>query len=183
MDYTLPTQNIQSKKTKSLAYTEEKELRRVFERLCDYQIKRRITDEITDLQAWRHNAKVKVKESLASNILVDNSQVETTHSATQVRIDELKQKLNEIESNPNKAISVGDIHETLKFLGVNASKKEVEEMMWEVDEDLNGKCDWEEFKLMYRRNINDKSFLEPSRMVRYSCIIFYSYHSIFIYLS
>ena len=59
-----------------------------------------------------------------------------------------------------------------KKLGVKANKKEVEEMIWEVDEDLNGRIDWSEFRLMYMRNINDKTGLEPSRLV---CMNEYTY--------
>ena len=156
----------QKAKPGAISAGEEKELRRVYDRLCDFQVRSRINDEIKDLQAWQHNAKMKVKESLAINVLVDQNQVEATHTATQSRIDELKQKLHELESNPLKSISLGDVADMFKKLGVKANKKEVEEMIWEVDEDLNGRIDWSEFRLMYMRNINDKTGLEPSRLVR-----------------
>ena len=160
--------NSATESSKSKAYTvsatEEKELRRVYDRLCDFQVRSRINDEIKDLQAWQHNARMKVKESLAVNIIVDQNQVEQTHTATQSRIDELKQKLHELESNPLKSISLGDVADMFKKLGVKVNKKEVEEMIWEVDEDLNSRVDWSEFRLMYIRNVNDKTGLEPSRL-------------------
>ena len=43
-------------------------------------------------------------------------------------------------------------------------QKEVEDMIWEVDENLDRCVDFEEFALMFRRNIADTTGLEPSQL-------------------
>ena len=37
-------------------------------------------------------------------------------------------------------------------------------MIWEVDENLDGCVDWEEFLLMYRRTVTDTTGLEPFQL-------------------
>ena len=125
--------SLQLKKS-AISIGEERELRRVYDRLCDYHVRSGINIEIKDLQSWQYAAKMKVKANLQNNILVDQNQVDSTHSATQCRIDELKHKLQELESNSLKSISVNDISEMFKFLNKRLGKKDFEEMMWEVDE-------------------------------------------------
>ena len=82
-----------------ISVAEERELKRVYDRLCDYHVRSGINSEIKDLQSWQYAAKMKVKANLQNNILVDQNQVDSTHSATQSRIDELKQKLQDRKTN------------------------------------------------------------------------------------
>ena len=55
-------------------------------------------------------------------------------------------------------------------------KAYVEEMLWEVDEDLDNKLTWTEFKLMFTRNILDKTGLEPSRMFNLTQFLIYDHN-------
>jgi hypothetical protein len=52
----------------------------------------------------------------------------------------------------------------LVFLGEKPTKTEVELMIWEVDDDLDGFVSFKEFEKMYKRCINDESSLEPRKL-------------------
>ncbi|KAJ8599398.1 hypothetical protein CTAYLR_009696 [Chrysophaeum taylorii] len=60
-----------------------------------------------------------------------------------------------------RVITVKDLDNALRTMGRHCNKKQLEYMIWEVDENLDGVVDWEEFKLMYHRNITDETGLEP----------------------
>lgn len=178
MDTTFSLTQLKPDPKKPVTQQEEKELRRVYDLLCDYQKKKVLKAEIADLQLWLDNAASKYQQQVSSGVIVDTERFESNNYATKHRIDELKREIAELDSNTNRKVSCGDVYEMLKTLKVKASKKDVEEMIWECDENLDGCLDWVEFKLMFTRNITDESGLEPSRMVNdpshfynYGCLL------------
>lgn len=161
--------------------TEEKELRRVFEQLSDYAIKAPFLKERENLEKWL--AENKSKSHGVSEDLV----IETTR-----RLEEINAEIRKYEAVPyndkSRKISTADVLEKMQELKLarprrreteesdgtgdsarvkKVSRRGVEEMVWEVDENLDGFLDWQEFKLMFNRNITDRTGLEPSRMVRF----------------
>ena len=80
------------------------------------------------------------------------------------QIAELEMQIAEIDADPTKKVNSIDLMEALKALGKKSTKREVEDMIWEVDENLDGCVDWEEFHLMFQRNIKDKTGLEPFQL-------------------
>lgn len=154
---------------------EEKELLRVFNLLTNFHLKYKIKLEIAELDVWITSSKLQVQhpETSAINLLTGNiNSAEDMMIKTEKRLNELKAELNAIESKADQKIIVQDILEMHKFLKKKISKFDADEMLWEVDEDLDQAINWNEFKLMFNRNITDKSGLEPSRMV--SRLIFFT---------
>mmetsp|Transcript_27250 Transcript_27250/g.37549 ORF Transcript_27250/g.37549 Transcript_27250/m.37549 type:complete len:175 (-) Transcript_27250:453-977(-) len=151
---------------------EEKEIHRVFELLCGYQQKVRIREEIKELNTWLSVNKLRVLNQITSGYSVDEQKILESNTASANRIEELHKELQEVETKPDKKITCGDVMEMFKFLKEKITRKEVEEMIWEVDENLDECIDWQEFRLMFNRNIMDRTGLEPSRMVHYIPIIF-----------
>lgn len=137
---------------------EEKEIHTAFERLCDFPIKVRLHQEKLDIDAWIEADRAKshqygyvepvafIKKSLA-------------------RKDEIDREIEALKTKPDMKVGPNDVAEMFKFLNFNATKKEVEEMIWEVDENIDGFIDWNEFKLMFNRNVLDQTGLEPNRLV------------------
>jgi len=111
-----------------------------------------------------------------SGVPINTDRVESNFKATQEKIDEIRQKIQQLESKPDKKISCSDIMEMFKVLNQKNQKVEVEEMIWEVDEDLDGFVSWSEFKLMFGRNIMDKSGLEPSRLFYLTQFLIYDHN-------
>ena len=57
-----------------------------------------------------------------------------------------------------------DLARVLQFLGCKPSRSEVNLIIWEVDDDLDGFVSKEEFQTMYKRCISDDTGLEPRKL-------------------
>ena len=58
-------------------------------------------------------------------------------------------------------ITMNDLNKVLHFLGAHPTRGELKEMIWEVDDDLDGMVSIEEFETMYKRCTIDSSGMEP----------------------
>ena len=72
-----------------------------------------------------------------------------------------------------KKIGPGDLTKVLTFLGQKPLKSEVNLIIWEVDDDLDGYVSKEEFQTMYKRCISDTTGLEPRKL--YNLVQFLMY--------
>ena len=70
-------------------------------------------------------------------------------------------------------ISAMDIARTLQFLGCRPTRADVDLIIWEVDDDLDGFVSKTEFETMYKRCISDREDLEPRQL--YNLVTFLMY--------
>jgi len=63
-------------------------------------------------------------------------------------------------------ISANDLEAVTKHLGVNLSRKVIDHMLWEVDEDLDQFISLDELQLTYTRNVKDATGNEPCLFFR-----------------
>ena len=62
----------------------------------------------------------------------------------------------------DKWFDASDIRKIFEKIGkTNIYQSLIDQMIWEVDEDLNAQIEEYDFELMYKRNIEDKTGLEP----------------------
>ena len=157
---------------------EEKELKRVYDMLCDYLKKKGLEKDLDEMEQANEKINQKLitdnEEYPGSSTKLSSQLVSSNYNEinkNERRIDEIKAEIAALNNNPNKKISVQDVMEILKRLGQKITKPEVEEMVWECDEDLDNCLNWNEFKLMFCRNNTDRTGLEPSRMVSHVYIL------------
>lgn len=157
---------------------EEKELKRVHNMLCYYAKKKEVEHQIREIEATNEQIQKALLidyaddlASMASSQRADNvlafadDHVLVKMSKNETKIKELKHQIIKLNNRNRKIVSSNDLMQILIDLGHPMKLKEIEEMIWEVDEDLDKCLNWDEFKLMYERNITDRTGLEPSRMV------------------
>lgn len=155
---------------KDITSGEEKELRRVFDKLAAYYPKSKIRKVLDPL--LERKTKIENHRKLPDTIKVTDQQgnimteadIDAEYNELQDECSIHEKQLAEFDSNPSKKIKQQDLMEALRALGSKKSKKEVEDVIWEVDENLDSMVDWEEFRLMFQRNVTDKTGLEPFQL-------------------
>ena len=105
----------------------------------------------------------------------DTNKLQEEQSQSDDKVASLYKEISDIESKPIelKKISCGDVSAMMKTLKQKINKKQIEEMLWEVDEDLDGCINWAEFRLMFTRNAIDRTGLEMSKMFNLTQFLIY----------
>lgn len=75
----------------------------------------------------------------------------------------ISQDLKKPEEHREK-IGPNDLMKCLTFLGLKLLRADVALYIWEVDDDLDGYINKDEFTIMYKRCVSDKTGLEPRKL-------------------
>eukprot|EP00920_Eleutheroschizon_duboscqi_P038116 GHVT01091151.1.p1 GENE.GHVT01091151.1~~GHVT01091151.1.p1 ORF type:complete len:311 (+),score=66.51 GHVT01091151.1:80-934(+) len=81
------------------------------------------------------------------------------------------------DASAKRPLGVNDLFEVFNRLEHKATKAEVEDMIWEADDNLDGRVSWDEILILYRRCINDKTGFEPRQL--FTLVQFLMYDSDF----
>uniref|UniRef100_A0A6U7DPL6 EF-hand domain-containing protein n=1 Tax=Haptolina brevifila TaxID=156173 RepID=A0A6U7DPL6_9EUKA len=82
----------------------------------------------------------------------------------QKELESLRRVFEHLDTNKDQKIDFKELDAQLKKLDYQAKRVEVEDMIWEVDEDCDHCVSWDEFKLMFHRCRQDKTGLEPRKL-------------------
>merc|ERR1711904_733869 len=72
--------------------------------------------------------------------------------------------MGSLDKTKQGKIGFKELNDQLIKLDYRAKRVEVEDMIWEVDEDCDHCVSWDEFKLMFHRCRNDRTGLEPRKL-------------------
>ncbi|KAL3795948.1 hypothetical protein ACHAW5_004228 [Stephanodiscus triporus] len=149
---------------------EMKELKRVFDQLCFFADKAEAMHRLgvirKTMAEYNWPLTNSMRQTRTSNAEQCKSDIESEKEKKMMDLQkeqsELEMILSEIRCRPVQHIRPQDTAAALESLGKKATKREVQNMMWEVDEKLDGVLDWDEVHLNFERNIRDSSGLEPA---------------------
>ena len=107
-------------------------MRRVFDHLCDFQTKVRLNKELLELK--QHMTMARIRGHHMQNGEGNNH----AQQQNEDRLDEITKEIVALDMNSaSKKITVSDVFEKLKDLNQKVNRKDVEEIIWEVDENLD----------------------------------------------
>ncbi|GMH32255.1 hypothetical protein BSKO_00089 [Bryopsis sp. KO-2023] len=78
--------------------------------------------------------------------------------------DDLRRAFQTLDKKRDQRIDADELNQVFMALGHKTKRGEVEDMIWEVDEDCDGAVSWVEFQAMYHRCRNDRTGYEPRRL-------------------
>ena len=175
-----------TRQTVSLSSQDEKMLKRTFDYMAGYvqrthleaalDQKKQLLNELNDLvkiDNSHSSEKVHSKPASQSSSSSSSSSSHDMRSEADKRLDEfykVKDEISVLEKTYKEhlgavhTIGIKDIDAITKRRGVSLTKKQIEQMIWEIDERFDGIICYDEFTLAYCRNVFDSTGYEPSSL-------------------
>lgn len=153
---------------------DEKMLKHAYEYLAGFS-KRQALEATLEKKKEEFIALSAPPSNVSNNNVTGNSPSHVTREQEERRLDALQRAKEELISLEEKLsqfstvdhkISVKDLEAVTKHLGVNLSRKSLDHMLWEVDEDLDQHISLDELQLTYTRNVKDTTGNEPCLFFR-----------------
>jgi Ca2+-binding EF-hand superfamily protein len=164
---------------------EEKELKRVFDHLANHvprtKIQQRLKPKLVRKSKIEEHKKSPDEVRIADNEgnQMTEEQIDSEYDSLRSEIETLQSKIHALNSPSDgvKKIQKRDLAAALKAMGKQCTKEEIDYMVWEVDDNLDDAVDWDEFRLMFHRNITDDTGLEPFQL--FNIVQFMTYDKTF----
>lgn len=161
----------------SLTPVDERMLRNAFDYMAGYTKRVKLaslveekTNEINTLTTKYPKMLSDIKMSNKNSVISENkSEYDAAIDEYYVKKEELnilEEKYSAHMAHNDHKITLRDLESLTKKLGANISKRYLQHMIWEIDEDTDEAICWDEFQLTYYRNINDTTQIEPSEFFR-----------------
>jgi hypothetical protein len=154
----------------SIKSIEKECLDRVYNYLCTMQ-EELSSDEDSKQKKYKKEIEMKANEKKmkleTSNYVSKISQTASKKTKKNYKEDEnqISQKNQEEEATEKKGkIGTKAIRKVLRTLCDQLMKEEMEMMIWEVDENLDGYVSESEFERMYKKCITDEKELQPKKL-------------------
>ena len=87
-----------------------------------------------------------------------------------LRTSNLKRVFRHLDLSEDGVLDANEVYEAQKGIGGTLGKDEVAEILWEVDDERDGKLDWKQFVTAYYRSQRDEGGFQPKRF--YSIVEF-----------
>lgn len=78
--------------------------------------------------------------------------------------EDLRRAFEHLDAKGDGKIDAEELEQVFKQLTHKCKKADIEDMIWEVDDDCDKAVSWAEFQAMFTRCRNDKSGYEPRRL-------------------
>jgi len=171
---------------KGINAQELKELKRVFDHLANYRKRMKIQAQLgpkmkrkARIEAHKRNPdEVKITDK-DSGDQMSETQIDSEYSILETEVEGHQADITKCThpSDGIKKIAKYDLAAALKAMGKTCSRQEIETMVWEVNDSSDGNVDWDEFRLMFHRNITDETGLECTQL--YNIVQFMTYDKTF----